>query len=97
MPQRLIRFSLALCKQIIHLVTCTRKGEKLQLSSHRTPKYDAFDDAVFRAGRREKSKKMQAQMKFPSWSIQAHAMPGQQEAPEITKSKHEPFFLRSAG
>jgi hypothetical protein len=39
MPQRLIRFSLALCKQIIHLVTCTRKGEKLQLSSHRTPKY----------------------------------------------------------
>jgi hypothetical protein len=44
-----------------------------------------------------KNRKMQAQVKFPSWSIQAHAMPGQQEAPGITKSKHEPFFLRSAG
>jgi hypothetical protein len=44
-----------------------------------------------------KNRKNASASEIPSWSIQAHAMPGQQEAPGITKSKHEPFFLRSAG
>jgi hypothetical protein len=39
-----------------------------------------------------KNRKMQAQVKFPSWSIQAHAMPGQQEAPGITKSLNTSRF-----